>query len=45
MDDIRAYCRIVTALKLTIAIQKEIDTLYPKAEAKTVSLPGRSEKR
>jgi hypothetical protein len=38
LDDIRIYCRIVTALKLTIEIQKEIDTRYPSAETATISL-------
>jgi hypothetical protein len=39
VDDIRTYCRIVTALKLTLDIQREINTLYPQAESKTVFLP------
>jgi predicted helicase len=39
VDDIRTYCRIVTALKLTIDIQRKIDVFYPRAEAKTVILP------
>ena len=39
VDDIRTYCRIVTALKLTLGIQQEINTLYPRAESKTVVLP------
>jgi hypothetical protein len=38
VEDIRTYCRIVSALGLTLDIQKEIDTLYPEAESKTVSL-------
>ena len=37
LDDIRAYCRIVTALKLTLDIQQEINALYPQAESKTVA--------
>jgi predicted helicase len=37
VDDIRAYCRIVTALKLTLDIQQEINALYPQAESKTVA--------
>jgi len=32
LDDIRTYCRIVTALGKTIDIQREIDALYPEAE-------------
>ena len=39
LDDIRTYCRIVTALKHTIEIQEEIDGLYPAAESETISLP------
>jgi hypothetical protein len=39
LDDIRTYCRIVTALKLTIGIQGEIDVLYPEIEKETVPLP------
>ncbi len=39
IDDIRTYCRIVTALKLTLGIQREISALYPRAESKTVVLP------
>jgi len=38
VDDIRTYCRIVTALGLTISIQQEINALYPQAESKTVAL-------
>ena len=38
VDDIRTYCRIVTALKLTLGIQQEINALYPQAESKTVAL-------
>ena len=38
VDDIRTYCRIVTALKLTLDIQQEINALYPQAESKTVAL-------
>jgi len=40
LDDIRTYCRIVTALNLTIEIQNEIDALYPEIEAQTLSRPG-----
>jgi len=39
LDDIRTYCRIVTALGLTIAIQAEIDTLYPDIEKKLWPCP------
>ena len=37
---IRAYCRIVTAIGKTIAIQEEIDALYPRAESELIPLPG-----
>ncbi len=40
LDDIRTYCRIVTALGRTIELQKEIDGLYPEAEKETVRLPA-----
>jgi hypothetical protein len=39
LDEIRTYCRIVTALGLTIAIQGQIDALYAAVEASVVSLP------
>ena len=39
LDDIRTYCRIVTALGLTIAIQNEIDTLYPGIEKNIMAIP------
>lgn len=32
MEDIRHYCRIVTALAKTIELQAEIDRIYPKVE-------------
>jgi predicted helicase len=35
LDDIRHYCKIVTAIKNTIEIQKEIDKLYPEIERQT----------
>jgi hypothetical protein len=38
LDDIRTYCRIVTALKLTLGIQQEVNVLYPQAESMTVAL-------
>ena len=37
LDDIRTYCRIVTALKLTIDVQREIDALYSEAEDSPLS--------
>jgi len=38
LDDIRTYCRIVTALKRTIDIQGKIDNLYPEIEKEPVPL-------
>ena len=32
LDDIRTFCRIVTALQLTIDVQREIDASYSEAE-------------
>ncbi len=37
LDDIRTYCRIVTAMKLTIDIQEQIDALYPEIEKEPLS--------
>ena len=38
LEDIRAYCRIVTALQHTIKIQKSIDALYPNIEASLLAI-------
>jgi len=38
LDDIRTYCRIVTAVKRTIDIQTEINALYPEIEKGVLSL-------
>jgi hypothetical protein len=32
LEDIKHYCKVVTAIEKTIAIQKEIDKIYPKVE-------------
>ena len=32
LDDIRTYCRMVTAIAATLSIQDEIDNLYPETE-------------
>ena len=40
LDEIRDYCRIVTALGRTIALQGELDTLYPAVEKETVATSG-----
>ena len=38
LEEIKTYCRIVTAIERTIAIQEEIDALYPKAESQIVKI-------
>jgi len=37
LDDIRTYCRIVTALGRTIELQGQIDAVYPEAEKATIT--------
>lgn len=36
LDDIKHYCKVVTALKKTIEIQEDIDGLYPNIEKEVV---------
>jgi len=38
LEEIKTYCRVVTAIRRTIALQEEIDALYPEAEAKIVEI-------
>ncbi|NPV75448.1 MAG: N-6 DNA methylase [Anaerolineae bacterium] len=38
LDEIRTYCRIVTALAHTIEIQEQIDGMYPRLEQTLLSL-------
>jgi hypothetical protein len=40
VDDIRTYCRIVTALGLTLDIQKQIDRLYAEVERNVLDISG-----
>ena len=40
LDDIKHYCRVVTALSKTIEIQTEIDVLYPQVEKDTIPMGG-----
>jgi predicted helicase len=40
VDDIRTYCRIVTALGLTLGIQERIDRLYPGVERNVLAISG-----
>jgi len=36
LDDIKHYCKIVTAIQKTIEIQKMIDEIYPETEKETL---------
>jgi hypothetical protein len=36
--EIQTYCRIVTALKITIEIQEELDVLYPQIEGQLLEI-------
>jgi hypothetical protein len=38
LDDVRTYCRIVTALGRTMELQKDADALYPQVESSAVDL-------
>jgi predicted helicase len=38
LDDVRTYCRIVTALGRTIELQQQIDAIYPEAESNTIPM-------
>ncbi len=38
LEEIRTYCRIITAIAKTIEIQEEIDALYPQVEEQLVKL-------
>ncbi len=40
VNEVRAYCRMITALRRTIAIQEEIDALYSSVEASLLTLSG-----
>jgi hypothetical protein len=44
LEDIKHYCKIVTALEKTIGIQKDIDKLYPKVEENLLELNAVSKK-
>jgi predicted helicase len=43
LDDIRHYCKVVTAIEETIKIQKEIDRLYPELEKGTIEFRNEKE--
>lgn len=36
LEEIKTYCRVVTAIQRTITLQEEIDALYPEAEARII---------
>jgi len=38
LEDIKHYCQVVTALKKTIEVQQEIDSLYPHIERETINV-------
>ncbi|MBN1842635.1 MAG: hypothetical protein JW883_10195 [Deltaproteobacteria bacterium] len=38
LDEIKTYCRVVTAIQRTISLQEEIDALYPQTEAQIVKI-------
>ena len=38
LDDIRTYCRMVTAIGITMGIQQELDTMYPDVEQNLVTI-------
>lgn len=38
LDEIRTYCLVVTAIQQTIALQEEIDALYPEVEERIVEM-------
>ena len=40
LDDIRTYCRMVTAIGITIGIQQELATVYPDVEQNVVTIPA-----
>jgi predicted helicase len=45
LDDIKHYCKVVTAIKNTIEIQKEIDNLYPEIEKEIVEFTNLDNKK
>lgn len=40
LDDIKHYCRVVTALKKTIEAQQAIDEIYPAVEKDHIEFTG-----
>ena len=39
LNDIRTYCRMVTAIGITIGIQQELDIMYLDVEQNLVTIP------
>ena len=42
LEEIKHYCKVVTALEKTISIQNEIDKLYPKIEENVIDFQDNS---
>lgn len=38
LEDVKTYWRIVTPIQRTIALQQEIDALYPQVETQVVQI-------
>jgi len=38
LEEIKTYCRVVTAIQRTIVVQEEIDAVYPEAERQVVGM-------
>jgi len=38
LTNIKSYCKIITAIKTTITVQKEIDGFYPEIEKEIIAL-------
>jgi len=45
LDDIKHYCKVVTAMGKTIEIQKAIDNLYPEIEKEIIEIKNLNDKK
>ena len=45
LEDIKHYCKVVTSIKHTIEIQKEIDNLYPEIEKEIIEFKNLKNKQ
>jgi hypothetical protein len=45
LEDIKHYCKVVTAINNTIEIQKEIDNLYPEIEKEFIEFKNLKNKQ